>query len=318
MAKKPILELIGGVTRFGRLSVLGEAPPYIWAGKEYRLVLCICDCGTERHVQPHKLRSGQTLSCGCYSAERASTNNRTHGMTGTPEYISWQAMRHRCYREEDISYSNYGGRGITVCDEWRDSFENFYADMGPRPEGMTLDRIEVNRNYEPSNCRWATPKEQADNTRVARKLLVGDRRINMSEASRRSGLTRSTLRRRMRLGMKIEEAMTAPIDTSQGSRRKSNNRHVVYQGERMLLIEMAERTGIDRGHLWYHLKQGRSPEQAVEIIMANRNVEAGKCRKGHNMIGDNIYRDSRGRNQCRTCRKQAAARNRAKAKEKAA
>ncbi len=273
MAKKPILELLDGVTRFGRLTVLAEAEPYHWNRRSYRMALCRCDCGAEKSVQPGKLKSGQTLSCGCLARERAAEVHRTHGMTHSPEYRSWLAMRNRCYREDDISFHIYGGRGISVCERWRDCFEAFYEDMGPRPPGMTLDRIEAGRNYEPANCRWATPREQADNTRVARKMLVDGSRINLSEAARRSGLSRAALRRRMRQGMPIEAAMVAPIDKTQGSRHKSNNRVVEYRGRRMLLVEVADATGIEGSHLRYHLKRGRTMDEAVEFISSRRKSQ---------------------------------------------
>lgn len=309
MARKPIIDILGGVIHFGRLTFIGEAEPHKWRHREYRRALCRCDCGALRSVQPQKLVSGQTFSCGCMAAEKASKRLKTHGMTGTPEYVSWQSMKNRCYREEDISYPNYGGRGITVCDRWRESFKAFYADMGPRPDGMTLDRIEVNRNYEPANCRWATPLEQADNTRVARKLLVGRERINLSEAARRSGLSRSAINGRMARGMQADAAMQLPRDRTQGSRSKSNNRRVVYGGKVMLLCEVSDLTGIEGSHLNYHLRQGRTVDQAVVMILANRQTDKSACPQGHPMAGDNLYISPSGGRQCRECRKAARVRS---------
>jgi hypothetical protein len=135
---------------------------------------CLCDCGGESRTTSNNLVSGKTLSCGCLMRKTASKNaikrNTIHGHnrsgTGnqTRTWNSWSSMLKRCRNPKNTNYPNYGGRGISVCDRWSE-YVNFLADMGERPEGKTLDRINVNGNYEPSNCRWATLSEQQKNKR---------------------------------------------------------------------------------------------------------------------------------------------------------
>jgi hypothetical protein len=132
--------------------------------------VCQCDCGATKEIAGSSLSYGLTRSCGCLAREmRGERSPRfKHGRTGTREYMTWQNMLKRCYVTDHKDFENYGGRGIAVCQRWRDSFADFLEDVGPRPEGKTLDRRNNDGNYEPSNCRWATPAEQANNQRPKR------------------------------------------------------------------------------------------------------------------------------------------------------
>jgi hypothetical protein len=142
--------------------------------------------------------------------------NVTHGMTQRPEYRVWTDMRRRCYQPQRPDYHRYGGRGIKVCDRWRDSFENFFADMGPRPEGKTLERRENDGDYGPDNCCWESRREQLRNMRTNRRIAVFGETMTLVEASERYGLRdRNLLRTRLARGWDAETAVTTPPLTPQ-------------------------------------------------------------------------------------------------------
>ncbi len=154
-------------SRFGRLVVTNVG----FVLNEKAMYPVVCDCGNTKVVRKHNLVNGATKSCGCLSAELSSERKPsiTHGLSWTPEYQVWNAAIQRCSRENNVAYSNYGGRGIKVCDRWVESgesgFLNFLEDMGERPEGLTLDRIDVNGNYCKENCRWVDSTIQNHNRR---------------------------------------------------------------------------------------------------------------------------------------------------------
>jgi len=199
--------------RFGRLLVIERATgegvwPIRWR--------CRCECGTECTPPASHLRSGATQSCGCYRRDAALAANRKHGAAGrsarSPEYDAWQNMRSRCERPAYPHYADYGGRGITVCARWRESFEAFLADMGPRPSAKhSVDRIDVNGHYEPGNVRWATQPEQCRNTRVNHLVTIDGRTQPLIAWCEERGVKAGTVYWRMAQGMSAEAAITKPV-----------------------------------------------------------------------------------------------------------
>lgn len=205
--RRPLTDLVG--TKVGRLDVL-KALRY--EGKSGRLVvLCRCECGTEKEILAQSLRSGLTFSCGCLNRDRefrkAVNARRTHGMTGTATYRVWRNMHTRCENPKVNGYEHYGERGISVCERWF-KFENFLEDMGEKPDGLSIDRIDVNGNYEPGNCRWATNAQQAVNRRDNRVIEYNGISQCLSEWANMIGVKPSTLHARLKAGVPIEIALT--------------------------------------------------------------------------------------------------------------
>lgn len=160
---------------------------------------CLCECGKEKEVWGKLLKNGHVKSCGCLKANQKPT--LTHGLTGTTEHRIWKGMNGRCYNKNNAKYPNYGARGIIVCSRWRRSFENFLEDMGKRPsKNLSIDRIDVNGNYEPANCRWATSTQQSRNKTDSHFIETQWGIISLVEASEKSGMNYNTLKSRIKYG----------------------------------------------------------------------------------------------------------------------
>jgi hypothetical protein len=203
--------------RFSRLLVLN------YLGREHHSSawLCRCDCGAEIKALSAALKAGQRKSCGCYRRDRMSTMTLKHGERGgalrpfqTYEYRTWNRMVERCHDPKHMNFKDYGGRGIVVCERWRADFGAFLADMGRKASKRhSIDRIDVNGHYEPGNCRWASPLEQARNRSNNRAVtFCGQHFSTLSAAAESVGLPYKTVKARVGKGWSVDDALARPVD----------------------------------------------------------------------------------------------------------
>lgn len=202
--------------RFGRLTVIERDIEKSGNGAFW---VCRCDCGNHTTVSTSHLNSGCVVSCGCFAIETRKKANTKHGQEGTRLYRIWNGMKDRCTNPNASGYALYGGRGIKVCDEWSKSFKSFYdwALKSGYQENLTIDRIDVNGNYEPDNCRWATYKEQGNNKRSNRYITVNGETHTVSEWADSLSMKYNTLDERIRKGWSEEEAVSVPVNGVHGN-----------------------------------------------------------------------------------------------------
>jgi hypothetical protein len=174
--------------------------------------LCICKCGSEVVARSSDLRCGKVLSCGCLSKENARKRFTVHNLRQHPIYPVWMCMKDRCRNKNNKAFHNYGGRGITVCNRWKNSFPNFLSDMGECPPNMSLDRIDNDGNYTPKNCRWATREQQNNNTRQCRFITHNRTTLTFAQWSRVLGGSGSLVGSRLKIGWSEKRAVTEPVN----------------------------------------------------------------------------------------------------------
>lgn len=200
--------------KFARLTVL----EYAYSRKKQRVWKCLCDCGNIVYTTSNSLLQGNTKSCGCLQKEKAAANGKRtskHGLSHdkngrkTRLFRIWGGIKTRCLNPNDKAYTKYGGRGITICPDWENSFKSFYdwALSNGYSDDLTIDRIDVNGNYEPSNCRWATAKQQASNRTNNRLLTYNGETKTVSEFAKEYGLSQQCLHNRIKRGWSIERAL---------------------------------------------------------------------------------------------------------------
>lgn len=206
--RTPKVEDISG-QRFGRLTAIK------YAGKskgKQTLWECRCDCGKTVVVHQQNLKSGHTSSCGCYNSEVASGALKTHGLSGTRLYTIWHDMIYRCYNDNHRSYKDYGGKGIIVCEEWKDDFEAFrnWALQNGYKDNLSIDRIDSDKNYCPENCRWATNIQQANNTSRNLIFTADGCTDTLANLCRKYSIRYSVVHGRIRNGWDVEKALKTP------------------------------------------------------------------------------------------------------------
>lgn len=205
--------------RFG--SLIASSFTHVMSnGRKYTAWICKCDCGKEITVLAGNLYQGKTLSCGCMRGENISQSKIRHGMRNSRIYMIWKGIRGRCYVSSNVSYDNYGGRGITMCQEWKEDFLNFYnwALKNGYSDTLTIERSYVNGNYEPDNCRWITTQEQYYNKRDSRLIKIDGETKCLAEWAKITGIARRTLSDRYDRGDITKERLFRPVE-ERGNRK---------------------------------------------------------------------------------------------------
>lgn len=225
---------------------------------------CDCDCGNTKVISANSLRTGKTRSCGCYNKEvyerTAKTRALKHGKSKSKLIGVHNGIKQRCLNPNNRSYGNYGARGITICDDWLD-FKTFaeWAYSSGYEEGLTIERIDVNGNYEPSNCTWLTASEQSDNKQNTIRLEYKGKTQTLNQWAKEIGVSRTTLDARLRQGFPIEKVLSKNL-------AYKNSKLYTYNGKTQTLSQWAKEYNTPYATLWSRINEhGWTIEQALTI-----------------------------------------------------
>jgi len=225
----------------------------------HRMYLCQCICGKQKTLRGSMLLQGTSISCRCQTSK---LKNITHDMTNTRTYSTWSSMRSRCSNPKYAHYDRYGAIGIKVCDDWNNSFEAFFADMGERPKGMTIDRIDNSKGYYKENCRWATPKEQTLNRYPTVWLEYDGETLCLADMARKYGLTTTMIRTRLEKGMTLEQAIEIP--------RQKVMYEVTANNETLGMVEFCGKYRLATSSISRKKKQGFSIKDAMKYYLEQK------------------------------------------------
>ena len=249
---------------FGRLTVLEKLPEKNHRNIEIFKCQCSCAAKTIINVPKPYLTSGDTKSCGCLRKETTAARRTIHGMSETPEYEIWCGIKKRCYNPKSKSYPDYGARGITMSDEWKDSFEAFYQDMGPRPSlNHSIEREKNDQGYSKDNCKWATREEQNNNTRTNVFYEINGERLTVAQIAKKYNKPYNSLIIRLQT-MSVKEALNKPL-------KKSKLLLFTYNNKTQNLAQWCRELYLDRDKMVYCIKKGMLFEVAIIFTKDFRN-----------------------------------------------
>lgn len=263
--------------------------------------ICLCKCGTVKRVKGVSLKNGHQSGCGCW--------HRIHKHKSSDHVALFGIRRHmldRCYNNRNPAYSRYGGRGITVCARWRESWDSFFEDVTPRPDGMSLDRIDNDKGYwcgkceeckrldQPKNWRWADGFTQLNNYSGNRPLTINGKTLNIGQWGKSTGIDHNTISDRIKRGWKPEDAIRVPVDP-----RRQKPRLLTYKGETYCLAEWARRLNVSQFMLYARLQKDWSVERALSTPHVKDRTH---CKNGHERSAANTYyHKASGKSHCKIC-----------------